>query len=232
MPAMADKMDDEEAAAWAAMREAFADDGATTEESAAPAPSAGMKGSEEEAVAMDAVREAFGEGKVTPPWKASKAPKSLYATKAAKAPPSSGGAEAREAAPKPVAVPVLDQDWLQSQVDRTVGEVQRLVRAPFPPSLLNALWRLPLEDQNDVLLGASGLEGGILETPAERARRIWTSIREETTARLGGEAAEEMAAAGAPVAAAAPARKKVARTSGPAAAAAGRGRSRSRSPSL
>merc|ERR1719162_1252228 len=87
------------------------------------------------------------------------------------------------AAKESKARPAADDDWLQSQVDRLVGEVQRSVRVPFPSSLLSAFWRLPLEDQNEVLLGALGSQSEFLEAAA-RSTKMWTLIKDEVAARL------------------------------------------------
>merc|ERR1712136_76477 len=71
---------------------------------------------------------------------------------------------------------VLDQNaWTRQQVDRLVGEVQRLADAAFPVDLLRKLWRLSLDDQHDVLLGSVGTEGGLLETKWERIKRSCVS---------------------------------------------------------
>lgn len=82
------------------------------------------------------------------------------------------------------------EDWVQSQVDRLVGEVQRLVGAPFTPRLMSEFWSLPLEDQHDVLLGATGIEGGIMESKEERAAKLWQLIEGEVRARGGWHTTE------------------------------------------
>ncbi|CAE8644145.1 unnamed protein product, partial [Polarella glacialis] len=71
------------------------------------------------------------------------------------------------------------------KVDRLTGELQRLSGGPFSPDLLKALWGLPLEDQQDVLLGVTGSEGSPLETRSETAVRLWRLTADEILARGG-----------------------------------------------
>merc|ERR1719291_1344342 len=124
-----DAMDAEEAEAWAAMRLAFGEDAAP----AAPRMSSTAAGG-----ARKRTEEAVPERKAAKvaPAKAAARPVPVDA----KAPPQAGG----------------DSTDPQGQVDRLVGEVQRLAQEPFPVGLITALWSLRLEDQLDVLLGASG----------------------------------------------------------------------------
>merc|ERR1712232_510336 len=77
------------------------------------------------------------------------------------------------------------QEWLQGQVDRLVGEIQRSLEEPFTPWLLDALWSIPLEEQHLVLLGAAGTQPTVLEGRAERAKRIWKLMEDEVRVRGG-----------------------------------------------
>merc|ERR1712136_402611 len=109
----------------------------------------------------------------------------------------------------------------KKHVDRLVGEVQRLADAAFPVDLLRKLWRLSLDDQHDVLLGAVGTEGGLLETKGEKTERIWCLIQDEVEAR--GVVFKGFAGAGPRPPSSAPNGAILKMT---------RGRSRSRSPSI
>jgi len=201
-------MDPEEAEAWAAMRAAFADVDAEAGAAGEVDP--------EEADAWSAVQDAFGERPAKGSGRGKGAAKAAPAKAApAKAAPAKAAlARGRDAASAPASAPphraeAVDEDWLQGQVDRLVGEVQRLAGAPFQARLLRAVWKLPLEEQQEVLLGASGTSGELDEPQPARALRLWQLIQGEVEARL-----------------APPPAGRQPRSPG------GRSRSRSRSPSL
>eukprot|EP00425_Heterocapsa_triquetra_P008903 CAMPEP_0195144808 /NCGR_PEP_ID=MMETSP0448-20130528/168749_1 /TAXON_ID=66468 /ORGANISM="Heterocapsa triquestra, Strain CCMP 448" /LENGTH=130 /DNA_ID=CAMNT_0040183295 /DNA_START=18 /DNA_END=407 /DNA_ORIENTATION=+ len=125
--------DPDEAEAWAAMRAAFAD--------------------------VDAEAGASREQHTVSPSKPAVAePQGKTAQRAGVV----AGAPAKAVAKaKPPPLPrqpaaVSEDDWLQSEVDRLVGEVQRTAQAPLPGKMLKVFWGLPLEEQQDVLLGALG----------------------------------------------------------------------------
>ena len=193
-------MDAEEAEAWAAMRAAFADLDAEAGATGEVDP--------EEADAWSAVQDAFGERSTKGSGRGKGAPAKAAPAKAAPAKAGRAVAIAPASAPAPRAEAV-DEDSLQAQVDRLVGEVQRLAGAPFQARLLRAVWKLPLEEQQEVLLGASGTGGELDEPQAARALRLWQLIQGEVEARL-----------------APPPAGRQPRSPG------GRSRSRSRSPSL
>ncbi|CAE7803386.1 unnamed protein product [Symbiodinium sp. CCMP2592] len=66
--------------------------------------------------------------------------------------------------------------WLQSEVDRLVGEVQRVAGQPFSAKLLQALWHLPLEEQQEALLGARALGSRSDDS-------VWQLLADEVHAR-------------------------------------------------
>jgi len=207
MPAMEDP---EEAEAWAALRAAFADDepiapvtGVTQRVFADADLSAHTNGDDFDAMcAMEEEEEV-----------------QTVATKGKGRVPSS---KKHVVADVPEVKGVLDQNaWTRQQVDRLVGEVQRLADAAFPVDLLRKLWRLSLDDQHDVLLGAVGTEGGLLETKGEKTERIWCLIQDEVEAR--GVVFKGFAGAGPRPPSSAPNGAILKMT---------RGRSRSRSPSI
>eukprot|EP00927_Polykrikos_kofoidii_P077266 TRINITY_DN74224_c0_g1_i1.p1 TRINITY_DN74224_c0_g1~~TRINITY_DN74224_c0_g1_i1.p1 ORF type:complete len:222 (-),score=46.81 TRINITY_DN74224_c0_g1_i1:209-874(-) len=189
MPAMADFDDPEEAEAWAAMRAAFADDDAaagisfssvdpTNFADDAPAQDNDVKSGDASSDAK------AGEKVASLPSKLSVAKKTSIGkltTPAGKATSTVAKPEEKDAEP----MPAMDQVWLQEQVDRLVGEVQRLGGGPFSARMLSQLWSIPLEEQHDVLLGTTGSKGDILETALERAGRIWKLVGEELSARCG-----------------------------------------------
>eukprot|EP00450_Noctiluca_scintillans_P008566 CAMPEP_0194504806 /NCGR_PEP_ID=MMETSP0253-20130528/29828_1 /TAXON_ID=2966 /ORGANISM="Noctiluca scintillans" /LENGTH=211 /DNA_ID=CAMNT_0039347257 /DNA_START=40 /DNA_END=675 /DNA_ORIENTATION=+ len=211
MPAMEDP---EEAAAWAALRAAFADD-----EPIAPVTGVNQR------VFADADLSAHSNGDDFDAMCAMEEEEEVQtvATKGKGKVPSSKKHVAKPVvADVPEVKSVLDQNaWTRQQVDRLVGEVQRLADAAFPADLLRKLWRLSLDDQHDVLLGAVGTEGGLLETKGEKTERIWCLIQDEVDAR--GVVFKGLAGAGPRPPSSAPnvATLKVTR-----------GRSRSRSPSI
>merc|ERR1711972_701601 len=77
------------------------------------------------------------------------------------------------------------EEWLQSQVDQLMGEIQRACQEPFTPWLLDSLWSLPLDEQQLVLLGATGMQTSKTQTRAERSKRLWQAIEDEVRARGG-----------------------------------------------
>ncbi|CAE7237008.1 unnamed protein product [Symbiodinium natans] len=103
--------------------------------------------------------------------------------------------------------------WLQAEVDRLVGEVQRVAGQPFSAKLIQALWRLPLEEQQDALLGACALSCRGDDT-------VWQVLADEVHAR--GDK-HSLGPAPAP-----PGSRQLKKTKGPSS----RPRSRSRSPSI
>lgn len=160
----------------------------------------------EEAEAWAALREAFGEPEKAPSdtgvKRSSKAgqgssPGAVKRAKAAPAPAPKGEPASRTsvATSKSSAQRLASEDagdgagWLQSQVDRFIGEVQRLADSPFPHRLLKDLWSIPLEDQHEVLLGALGnIAGKTLDSKQEKAATLWKLIEEELSARRAGDA--------------------------------------------
>lgn len=75
-------------------------------------------------------------------------------------------------------------DDLQREVDRLVGEVQRLVRAPLPAPILTRLWKLALEDQQDVLLLALAEEDlAAAEGQKMAPAKLWDFFQEELQRR-------------------------------------------------
>ncbi|CAE8637359.1 unnamed protein product [Polarella glacialis] len=178
MTAEQDFDDPEEAAAWADMRAAFGE----PQESEPTKPStkgAGKSSKGGKGRTQQAVVKAPSGNAVS----SSKAPSQ-------KAPiPGGDGKPVRSQASAPAETPSEGADvsaqWLQSQVDRLTGELQRLSGGPFSPDLLKALWGLPLEDQQDVLLGVTGSEGSPLETRSETAVRLWRLTADEILARGG-----------------------------------------------
>jgi len=108
--------------------------------------------------------------------------------------------------------------WLQSEVDRLVGEVQRVAGQPFSAKLLQALWHLPLEEQQEALLGARALGSRSDDS-------VWQLLADEVHAREDKQPVK----ATPPTAPALPGpQKSKNQTRGPGA----RVRSRSRSPSI
>lgn len=75
--------------------------------------------------------------------------------------------------------------WLQEQVDQLVGESQRIAGTSFTPALLGKLWALPLEEQHDVLLGATGSAVSFFDEKHEHATKLWKIMSEEIDARRG-----------------------------------------------
>eukprot|EP00929_Paragymnodinium_shiwhaense_P082972 TRINITY_DN44009_c0_g1_i1.p1 TRINITY_DN44009_c0_g1~~TRINITY_DN44009_c0_g1_i1.p1 ORF type:complete len:337 (+),score=80.48 TRINITY_DN44009_c0_g1_i1:70-1011(+) len=190
--------EDEEAAAWAAFREAFADDEASLGQLPVKMPSTPPRQKPREEPAEEAADEVVERKPPprlpsTPPRAAPKAGKNTQLGKRPLLPPTAGAEDedppqgktssnAKRAAieePDPL---VDSDDWLQEQVDKLVGELQRLVNEPFDVRLLQELWALPLEEQHDVLLGASGYLGK-LEAPSEKAALLWSVIQAEVDAR-------------------------------------------------
>mmetsp|Transcript_100833 Transcript_100833/g.285825 ORF Transcript_100833/g.285825 Transcript_100833/m.285825 type:complete len:221 (+) Transcript_100833:107-769(+) len=215
--------DPDEAEAWAAMRAAFADD-----DSAA-------KVDPDEAAAMAAVREAFGED-AAPAF--APAPAARPSKSSADKGAASGGSKPSASPPSAAAEKRRETNsgetdtWLQGQVDQLVGEVQRIARGPFPRDLLFMLWNLPLEDQQEVLLGASGTVSDMIADKAAKAKKLWALIEEEARAR-GSSLPSAVAATLAKKSTATPAPPK-GRGAAPSAPGDfdGGARSRSRSPSL
>jgi len=162
MPLAEEFEDTEEAEAWAALREAFGDS------EKAPSDASVKRGS-----------------KSSPPGPAKRAKTALApAPKAApKAEPASSTSAAKSNGH--ASKDSGDGDgWMQSEVDRLVGEVQRLADGPFSFKLLKDLWSIPLEDQHEVLLGALGnIAGKTLDSKQERAANLWKLIEEEVSAR-------------------------------------------------
>eukprot|EP00930_Biecheleria_cincta_P005383 TRINITY_DN106311_c0_g1_i1.p1 TRINITY_DN106311_c0_g1~~TRINITY_DN106311_c0_g1_i1.p1 ORF type:complete len:209 (-),score=51.82 TRINITY_DN106311_c0_g1_i1:370-996(-) len=156
-----DPEDTEEAEAWAALREAFG------ESETAPSD-AGVKRSNKSSPPGPPKRAKAAPApapKVEPASSVSAAKSNGYAGKDA------GEGDA----------------WIQSEVDRLTGEVQRLADGPFPFKLLKDLWSIPLEDQHEVLLGALGNTAGkTLDSKQERAANLWKLIEEEVSARGAG----------------------------------------------
>merc|ERR1719464_1969719 len=136
------------------MRAAFAEDDAASGKAADP----------DEASAMAAVREAFGEATV-PVGGSTHRQSSTSGGKGT----MNGGSKPSAPSPSPAASKRREtttgetDTWLQGQVDQLVGEVQRLARGPFTRELLTMLWNLPLEDQQEVLLGATGTVSTLAE---------------------------------------------------------------------
>eukprot|EP00418_Pyrodinium_bahamense_P019255 CAMPEP_0179128360 /NCGR_PEP_ID=MMETSP0796-20121207/60855_1 /TAXON_ID=73915 /ORGANISM="Pyrodinium bahamense, Strain pbaha01" /LENGTH=281 /DNA_ID=CAMNT_0020827199 /DNA_START=51 /DNA_END=895 /DNA_ORIENTATION=+ len=134
----------------------------------------------EEAEALAAFRAAFADdapAKVAPlprrkaPVAASRVAELAAATADEESVPLSSGADG--------------SGWLQEQVDRLVGELQRLLHEPFETGLLRGLYGLPLEEQQEVLLGASSTAANSFEERAARARKAYGLVREEVRARGG-----------------------------------------------
>eukprot|EP00747_Dinoflagellata_sp_TGD_P168527 gnl/TRDRNA2_/TRDRNA2_195104_c0_seq1.p1 gnl/TRDRNA2_/TRDRNA2_195104_c0~~gnl/TRDRNA2_/TRDRNA2_195104_c0_seq1.p1 ORF type:complete len:244 (-),score=66.39 gnl/TRDRNA2_/TRDRNA2_195104_c0_seq1:138-776(-) len=170
--------DPEEAEALAAMRAAFADD----DVEAGLDFGKGDAGGGIDADAAPAEKEVSGKGIGKKP---KKRPLSRTAVPKATSSDSAPVASAEKASARPQGGDHLEtsQDgWLQGQVDRLVGEVQRRADGPFQLRLLKALWSLPLEDQHDVLLGATGTD---LHHKDDSATKLWQLIQEEVRARGG-----------------------------------------------
>ncbi|CAL1147449.1 unnamed protein product, partial [Cladocopium goreaui] len=144
---------------------------------------------DEEAAAWAALRAAFGEESSPPAatktLKAEKKPKKPATRPKKDLPPevlTAPGPKLEAKAPADTTA-----EWLQAEVDRLVGEVQRIALQPFPAELLRALWKLPLEEQQDVLLGASELQGKSGRSGANSTGGVWQLVAEEVRAR-GGQA--------------------------------------------
>jgi len=241
MPHSQEMEDPEEAEAWAAMRAAFAEDDAASgfqlkeftgglestsavdepdepEEPEVEEPSPPKTGS------IKAGIDATAATKVAGQKQPKKAPAPKWRAKTSAAPAASGKADEAGALYKPRMRPTGEVEggageaWVQSQVDRLIGEVQRTAGAPFAARLLNELWSLPIEDQHDVLLGAIGTVGEALDTKAQKSKRLWTLIQDEVRARGGWHSTVPKGGPRPPTSTAA--------------APAGRDRSRSRSPSI
>eukprot|EP00931_Biecheleriopsis_adriatica_P050294 TRINITY_DN29112_c0_g2_i1.p1 TRINITY_DN29112_c0_g2~~TRINITY_DN29112_c0_g2_i1.p1 ORF type:complete len:243 (+),score=55.85 TRINITY_DN29112_c0_g2_i1:86-814(+) len=242
MTAAEDFEDPEEAAAWAEIRAAFAEDEPDTSGSApaGSSPSASSKGNR---LAKDKPQGKGGGSTKAKPASSTKASAASTKTSAdsTKTPATSNKGDATPAPGKPAVASAAD-DWLQSEVDRLVGEVQRLTDEPFTAELLRAVWSLSLEDQQEMLLGATASYGSPLESPAEKAARIWRLVTDEVRARGGKIQVVKRNVTPAPAAApaqrapaTAPLTQKGMRTkpaAAPRTAGAPRMRSRSRSPSI
>jgi len=183
--------DAEEAEAWAAMRAAFAEDDAAVGIAFSVKPGVPTADAAEADVAMDDAKAAADDAKPEPAPARKAAAKSGAVKKvAADKAKAVGGSKTQEKVQEKAKEPEIEKapeesKWLQENVDRLVGEVQRLASGPFSIRLLTQLWSLPLEDQHDVLLGATGSEGDLLETSADRTKRLWSIITDEVEARGG-----------------------------------------------
>jgi len=159
MPLDEEFEDTEEAEAWAALREAFGDS------EKAPSDAGVKRGS-----------------KSSPPGPAKRAKTALAS--APKAAPKAEPTSSTAAAANGNSHASNGDSWMQPEVDRLVGEVQRLADGPFSFKLLKDLWSIPLEDQHEVLLGALGNTAGkTLDSKQERAANLWKLIEEEVSAR-------------------------------------------------
>lgn len=193
MPLPNDGEDPEEAEAWAAMRAAFADDEEVkASEKSSPQEADALRKAEPAAADGgddDVAAAAAGAAKT----KVAAAPKWSAGPAAGGAAKAGTGAKDDKALFHPRAKPTGEVDgddisepgWLQKQVDRLVGEVQRHADGPFSPSLLKDLWSIPLEDQHELLLGALGSQGALFEKKDETGKRLWQVIEEEVRARGG-----------------------------------------------
>mmetsp|Transcript_86773 Transcript_86773/g.163656 ORF Transcript_86773/g.163656 Transcript_86773/m.163656 type:complete len:229 (+) Transcript_86773:79-765(+) len=228
MPRAEELEDPEEAAAWAALQAAFGEPGtaaAAAESSAATSGEGdgGVKRSDEASQSLPSAKRA----------KVTAAPKAKASSNGFSSAAMGNGSS------QPLAGEDAGDTWLQSEVDRLVGEVQRLADGPFSFQLLKDLWSASLEDQHEVLLGAIGSAGEHIESKQERAKTLWKLIGEEVRARRDGEAeapppkikipaGKAPPSAKAAVAKRPPAPKSGARPAGGKAA----GRGRDRSPSI
>ncbi|CAK9051198.1 unnamed protein product [Durusdinium trenchii] len=120
---------------------------------------------DEEAAAWAALRAAFGED-----------PEEARTVKKPRVEPTTENSP-RKAPPKRSD---STDDWLQGEVDRLVGEIQRLAKQPLPTELLNAVWKLPLEQQHDVLLGTRELLHG---NCVNSTGRVWHFLATEVRDR-------------------------------------------------
>lgn len=80
--------------------------------------------------------------------------------------------------------------WLQGEVDRLFGQLQRETGCPMADHVLRTIWRLSLDGQHDVLMGAlatgtcSQHVASLIESREERAEKVWQLISKEVNARL------------------------------------------------
>lgn len=185
--------DPEEAAAWAAMRAAFADD-----EPIAPPEKPKVARTARVAAVMETADDADtfeamcaigdeeihkppvtvkgkgrGKGKTLKPTPPAEAPPSR------KRPPTSQAVDDEdEVAPK-AKRPLPESFQTQEEVDRLVGEVMRLVNGPLPDELLRAVWKLPLEGQHSILSDIVASEGGVSEPSKKRSEFILSVLTDQ-----------------------------------------------------
>lgn len=169
----AEKLEAAEDEAWAELRAAFGDES--------------MLG----AAAEDEEDEDEDEEEDTSFVAAASKPKSSALPNGAGSRPGKAAEKAPEPAPAVSAEDEIDQvvpgskAWLQEQVDQLVGESQRIAGTSFTPALLGKLWALPLEEQHDVLLGATGAAASFFGETHENATKLWKMMSEEIDARRG-----------------------------------------------